>query len=204
MIAHVRGFLALMVFALISVTGLEDAKAADTYVFDKNHTQIRFVYDHLGLTKMSGRFLDFDGTVVFDKAALTKSSVSVTIKAASVATHVSALDKNLKGKDYFNIEKNPDIIFKSTSIRQTGSKTGQVLGDLTINGVTKPVTLDVVFKFSGDHPLAGFLDKYRGVKAAAFTARTRVLRSDFGMAKYTPLVSDEIDIEIETELKLKK
>ncbi|MGI9384280.1 MAG: YceI family protein, partial [Methyloligellaceae bacterium] len=98
----------------------------------------------------------------------------------------------------------PEIRFKSTSARRTGAKSGEVTGDLTIKGVTRPVTLKVRFNFSGSHPLSPFLDKYKGVYATAFSARTHVLRSDFNMGKFAPLTSDEIEISIEAELHRSK
>ena len=74
-------------------------------------------------------------------------------------------------------------------------------GDLTVNGVTKPVTLDVTFNFMGEHPLSAYSENYNGAQYVAFSARTRVLRSDFNVGLYAPLTSDTIDIMIETELR---
>ena len=119
------------------------AQAAGTYNFDKGHTKILFFWNHLGMSNQSARFDDFDGTVVFDPEKLENSKVDVTIKTASVDTDVPAFDDHLKSADFFNAEKHPEITFVSTAVRKTGQETGQVVGDLTINGVTKPVTLDV-------------------------------------------------------------
>ena len=171
------------------------------YSFDKNHTEIMFIYNHVGLSDQSGRFDDFDGTLVFDQKDVTKSRLDVTIKTASIDTDVEALDTHLKSADFFNAEIHPEIRFVSRAVRQTGNKAGQVEGDLTINGQTKPVILDVTFNFQGEHPLAPFIPAYAGAPYAAFSARTTVLRSDFGLGKFAPLTSDTVDIVIETEMR---
>ncbi len=177
------------------------AQAANSYTFDKGHTKILFFWNHLGMSNQSARFDDFDGTVVFDPEKPENSKVDVTIKTASVDSDVPAFDDHLKSADFFNAEKHPEITFVSTAARKTGAKTGQVDGDLTINGVTKPVTLDVTFNFMGEHPLSAFSENYRGAQYVAFSARTRVLRSDFNVGLYAPLTSDTVDIMIETELR---
>ena len=177
------------------------AQAANTYTFDKGHTKILFFWNHLGLSNQSARFDDFDGQLVFDPEKVETSKIDVTIKTASVDTDVPVFDDHLKSADFFNAEKHPEITFVSTGVRKTGIETGQVDGDLTINGVTKPVTLDVTFNFMGEHPLSAFNENYKGAQYAAFSARTRVLRSDFNVGLYAPLTSDTVDIMIETELR---
>ncbi len=177
------------------------AQAANSYTFDKGHTKILFFWNHLGLSNQSARFDDFDGTLVFDPEKPETSKIDVTIKTASVDSDVPAFDDHLKSADFFNAEKHPEITFVSTTVRKTGTETGQVDGDLTINGVTKPVTLDVTFNFMGEHPLSAFNENYKGAQYVAFSARTRVLRSDFNVGLYAPLTSDTVDIMIETELR---
>ncbi len=177
------------------------AQAADSYGFDKEHTKILFAYNHVGLSMQYGRFGDFDGQVVFDQENPANSKVDVTIKAASIDTWVPALDDHLRSADFFDVEKFPEITFRSTEIRRTGKNTGQVVGDLTIKENTKPVVLDVTFNFAGEHPLSPYLDKYKGAQYASFSAQTKILRSDFGVEQFAPLTSDEIEIIIETELR---
>ncbi len=177
------------------------AQAADSYAFDKGHTKILFFWNHLGMSNQSARFDDFDGTLVFDAEKPETSRIEVTIKTASVDTDVPAFDDHLRSSDFFNAEEHPEITFVSTAARKTGAKTGQVDGDLTIKGVTKPVTLDVTFNFMGEHPLSAFSENYKGAQYVAFSARTRVLRSDFNVGLYAPLTSDTVDIMIETELR---
>lgn len=180
------------------------AQAADTYKFDKGHTEVRFLWNHVGLSTQSGEFRNVDGSVVFDKEKLGNSTVEVTIKADSLDTGVDKLDAHLKGTDFFNVEKHPTITFKSKSIRQTGVDQGQITGDLTMNGVTKSITLDAALLFQGDHPLAPFIKAYAGAPYVAFSGRTSVLRSDFNLGKFAPLTSDKIDIVIETEMRQAK
>ncbi len=177
------------------------ASAADTFKFDKGHTEVRFLWNHVGLSTQSGEFRDVDGSVIFDREKLSNSKVNVSIKSASIDTGVDRLDTHLKSADFFNVEKHPEITFKSTSVRQTGVGRGQVMGNLTMNGVTKPVTLDVSLLFEGDHPLGPFIKAYAGAPYVAFSGRTKILRSDFNLGKFAPLTSDAIEIVIETEMR---
>lgn len=176
---------------------------ADIYVFDKGHTNITFSWGHLGLSRQSGRMLDYSGIVDFDPAAPEQGRVDVTMKVASLWTGVEALDKHLKSADFFDVERFPTITFRSTSAKTTGEKTGEVAGELTIMGITKPVTLQVTWNFTGEHPLGRFNANYKDKIASGFTATTRILRSEWGVTRGTPLTSDEIEITINTEL-LKK
>lgn len=188
--------------AILFTAGL--AQAADTYKFDKGHTEVRFEWNHVGLSTQSGEFHDVDGTVVFDKEKLGSSKVDVTIQAASLDTGVEKLDAHLKNEDFFNVTKHPVITFRSTFVKQTAVNRGLVTGELTMNGVTKPVTLDIALLFEGDHPLAPFIKAYAGAPYVAFSGRTSVLRSDFNLGKFAPLTSDKIDILIETEMRQAK
>jgi len=195
------GTAAAAAFLALTVSTAAPVQAADTYLFDKGHTEIIFKWNHVGLSTQSGEFRDYDGSVVFDRENLANSKVDVVIRTASLDTGVPALDEHLRSGDFFNVEANPEITFKSTSVKQTGVDQGAVTGDLTINGVTKPVTLDVKLLFEGDHPLAPFLEAYAGAPYVAFSARTEILRSEFGVNFGAPLTSDHIQIVIETELR---
>ncbi|MGF1607807.1 MAG: YceI family protein [Kiloniellales bacterium] len=187
-------------FAL-SLSASGAALAAETYGFDVGHTEIRFVWNHAGISTQSGEFRAFDGSVTWDRENLANSKVEVTIPASSIDTGVSALDDHLKAGDFFDVENHPEITFTSTEVRQSGVDRGIVTGDLTIRGVTKPVTLDVALVFDDEHPFAAFMPNYEGAHYAGFSARGRVLRSDFGLDRGVPLVSDWIDIVIETEMR---
>lgn len=184
--------------------GLSAASAiaeTETYQFDKGHTEIRFSWDHVGLSTQSGEFREYEGTVVWDRENLENSKVDVTIKTASIDTGVPPLDEDLSSENFFDVAKFPEITFKSTSVRQVGVDLGSVTGDLTILGQTRPVTLQVALNFQGDHPLAPFIESYAGAPYAAFSASAEILRSDFGLGRYVPLTSDSIEIVIETEMR---
>lgn len=181
--------------------GVQGAAAQATFVLDRNHTQVRFSWDHLGMSRQSGVFRDVIGRLYFDPQKPETSQVDVTIKAKSLWTGVPALDRVLvETSDYLNVLQHPEITFKSTSVALTSAKTANVTGDLSINGVTRPVTLAVVWNFLGDHPLAEINPAYQGVTAAGFSAKTQILRSEWGITRGIPLISDEIRISIEVEL----
>lgn len=190
---------ALLGLLLISCLGFE--ARADQFALDKQHTEVRFSWDHLGLSRQSGKFTDLSGTVSFDPEKPEATWVAVTIPLASMSTGVAPLDAALiKTKDYFDATAHPAITFKSTGVNVTGDKTAELMGDLTINGVTKPVTLAVVWNFLGPHPLGAVNPTFAGKIAAGFSARTQILRSDWGISRLIPLVSDEIRISIEAEM----
>jgi polyisoprenoid-binding protein YceI len=174
---------------------------ADTYRIDRDHTEVRFSWDHLGMSRQSGRFLDVAGRIEFDPDKPETSSIDVRIGLKSLMSGVPALDDHLlKTKDFFDAERHPAILFKSTSVALTTAKTANVAGELTINGITKPAVLSVVWNFTGEHPLSGVNPVYKGVYASGFSAKAQILRSDWGITRTIPLVSDEIRITIEAEL----
>ena len=173
---------------------------ADVYAFDKSHTNITFSWIHLGLSRQSGRILDSEGSVDFDPAAPESGSVAVTLKVASLWTGVDLLDKQLKSPDYFDAAQFPTVTFNSTAVKKTGDRTGEVTGDLTIMGQARPVPLTVTWNFTGEHPLAALNPIYQDKFVAGFTATAKILRSDWGIKRGTPLTSDEIEITINSEL----
>lgn len=194
------GTVGLAIF-LAGVAAAAGPAAAFDYVLDREHTEVRFSWDHLGLSRQSGEFSDVTGRVMFDRANPEQSRVSVRIGVASLSTGVAALDRHLtETTDFFDASAHPDITFRSTSVTLTTSRAANIAGELTINGISKPVTLSAVWNFDGEHPLAKVNPTYAGVEALGFSARTTILRSEWGMTRTIPLVSDEIRIVIETEL----
>ena len=193
---------AALATALVTSIAVPANATPDTYTFDKDHTEVRFSWDHLGLSRLSGRFLDVAGEVVFDQEKPEASRVDVRIPMKSLSTGVTTLDDVLlKTPDYLNVAQFPELTFKSTEVVMTTTKTANVMGELTINGITRPATLSVVWNFSGEHPLSKVNPTYAGVYASGFSARTQILRSEYGITRSIPLVSDEIRITIETELQ---
>ena len=129
------------------------ALAADTYKIDTSHVHVGFEVDHLGFSTTYGRFNDVSGTIVFDEENPEASSVEVKIDPASVDTGHAELGEHVRGKDLLNTAEYPEMSFTSTSIERTGEETGKITGDLTLHGVTKPVTLDTTFTRKGTYPM---------------------------------------------------
>jgi len=175
------------------------ASAAD-YVFDKDHTNIQFAVSHNGLSNFIGQFQGFEGKFKIDEKDLTASSFSVEIDADSIDTDVPALDKHLKQDDFLDVAKYPKLRFVSQGIRQVSSDKYAVTGELTMHGVTKPVTLDARLNFQGRHPLADFYDNYK-TDYLGFSATTSINRSDFGISTFAPMLADQVEIRLEAELK---
>lgn len=169
------------------------ALAADKYVFDASHSQIIFSYDHLGFSTSSGMFSGFEGEAILDVDNPAASSVAVEFGAKTIISGWEKRTTHLLSPDFFNADANPLVTFKSTAVETTGEDTAKVVGDLQINGITKPVTLDVKLNQMGDHPMAG-------KPWAGFDATTTITRSEFEMGKYAPFVSDEVKLIISVEM----
>lgn len=202
-IGQTIGFAAALAFAIATTganTGANTAQAAETFTFDKGHTEIIFAYDHVGNSTQHGSFDDFDGEIVIDEADPTKSSANVTIKAASVNTGVTALDDHLRTADFFDVEKYPEITFVSTSVKQIAKTQVEIAGDLTIKDNTKPVVLTATLNYKGEHPLSPYLEYYKDKHVAGLSATAQFLRSDFGVGFAAPLTGDLVALTIETEL----
>jgi polyisoprenoid-binding protein YceI len=172
---------------LLSLAGL--TAHADTFKIDPVHSSIAFSIKHLGVTDFYGRFNDVSGQVVFDKADPSKSSVEVTIPVESVDTHNEKRDQQLKSPDFFNAKQFPTIVFKSKSVEGSGD-TYKATGDLTLHGVTKPLTLEIKKGPEGKE-----LGEIRGGGEARFTIK----RSDFGMNFMQEVVGDEVTVLLSLE-----
>lgn len=194
--ATIRNAIAGATIAIALAFSSAAPASAETYVFDKNHTEIRFSWSHFGLSRMSARFLAYDGALEIDRAAPEKSTLTVKVETTSLWTHVEKFNDHLKSADFFNVTALPEATFKSTKVEKTGDKTAKVTGDLTIKGKTKPVTFDVTLNFDGAHPMSK-------KPSVGLSAKTVVKRTDFDLGKYAPAVSDDVVIEIETEMNVK-
>ena len=146
--------------------------AATTFVIDKSHSEALFTVRHL-ITKVRGHFRDFAGPLQMDEAQPERSSVSVTIQAASIDTNEPNRDTHLKSPDFFDVEKTPTITFTSRSITASGNQQFAVTGTLTMHGVSKEVTLPVSFQ--------GFAKDPWGNRRAGFEAEVVLNRKDFGL-----------------------
>lgn len=172
------------------------AAAPATYVFDKNHTEVRFCWNHLGVSHQCAHFTKFDGELVYDDAKPQDSTLNVTFKIDSIETLVPVFNEHMRSAKLFDAEKFPEATFKSTKFEKTGDKTGKVTGDLTIKGVTHPVTLDVTLNFAGPHPMSK--KQSLGIGATA-----TIKRSEFNLTYAVPAVSDDVSLEIQTEMNQK-
>jgi polyisoprenoid-binding protein YceI len=146
--------------------------ATRTYQIDKVHSEVGFEVRHL-LTKVRGHFSDFAGTIAFDEQDPTSAEVDVTIQAASIDTHTADRDAHLRGTDFFDVEKYPTLSFKSVAVTPRGESSFDVVGDLTIHGVTKQITLPVSYLGRAKDPW--------GHERAGFEAELTINRKDFGL-----------------------
>jgi polyisoprenoid-binding protein YceI len=165
--------------------------APETYVLEPNHTFPRFSYNHLGYSVQLSRFDKTTGKVVFDKAAKT-GSVDITIDTKSVSTGSPLFNEHIQGEDFLHTEKYPTATFKSTKVTFNGDKPASIEGNLTLKGVTKPVTLAVTSFQNMPHPMVK-------KDAIGANAKATVKRTDFNMGKNAPYVGDEVTIEIALE-----
>jgi len=179
--------------ALLLAAGLTQAAAAApaTYEIDPTHTFPRFSYSHFGLSTQLSRFNQTSGTVVWDPAART-ASVDIVIDMTSVDTGYATFDEHIQAEDFLDTARHPTATFKSTKVNFEGDRPATIEGELTIKGITRPVTLEVTHFQAMVHPM---LDK----DAVGAMARTVIKRSDFGAGKYAPNVGDEVTIEIALE-----
>jgi len=173
------------------------AVPAGTYKSDPTHSYVDFSYNHLGLSNPSLSFDEFEITLELDPADPTASTVSMTIDPASVVAGSEIWKDHLTSADWMNVAEFPEITFASTSVDGAGDGAYTVTGDLSMHGETKPVTMTVTINAAMNHPMSG--DPVVGLDASGET-----LRSDFGLGKFAPNVSDEVQIEVSTELVLQK
>ena len=171
--------------------------AAEQYDIDAAHSGVVFGWNHFGFSNPSARFDRIEGSVLLDKTDLTKSSISVTLPLESLDTGVAKLDDELKGPNFLDAAMYPTITFKSTKVEKTGENRLNITGDLTVHGVTRPVTLDAKVNRIGIFEIPGVIK----AQAAGFDATTVIKRSDFGVTKYVPYVSDEIPVRITLDVK---
>ncbi|HEX8264763.1 MAG TPA: YceI family protein [Pyrinomonadaceae bacterium] len=180
---------------------VQDAKLtpqemAGVYNFDKAHSNIGFRVKHMGLAEVPGYFSDFSGSINYDAADATKSSVEFTTKATSINTGNEGRDKHLRSADFFEVEKYSDITFKSTKIEKRGNNI-LATGDFTMKGVTKQIQLPVTFN--------GMLKDQRGNIKMGFSIETTVNRRDYGINYGSTLpngslmLSDDVKINLQIE-----
>ncbi len=168
------------------------AMAAD-YAIDKQgqHAFVNFKISHLGYSWLYGTFKDFDGTFSFDAAAPEASKVNVTLNTTSVDTNHAERDKHIRSADFLNVSKHPTATFASTSVKSTGEGTADITGDLTLNGVTKPVVIAAKFIGEGSDPWGGY--------RAGFEGTTTLKLKDFDISKDLGPASESLELIISIE-----
>jgi polyisoprenoid-binding protein YceI len=179
--------------SVLLLTGVSAFAQSTSWTIDTNHSQVNFQIRHMGVSNVRGSISGVTGTVVWDDKDPSKSSVEATIDAKTVSTNNDKRDAHLKSPDFFNVEKFPTLIFKSTSVSGASGKL-QVTGDLTLGGVTKSVTLDV------DGPTAP-IKGMGGKMVTGFSATGMLKRSDFnfGNAKFNAMLGDDVKFTIDVE-----
>ncbi|HET9315044.1 MAG TPA: YceI family protein [Vicinamibacteria bacterium] len=181
----------------LSLALLAGAVQAEVYNADPAHSEVMFSVRHMTVTKVTGRFNEFSATITGDAAKPEASTVEFTIKAASIDTKEAGRDKHLKSADFFDVEKFPEITFKSSKITAKGQNKYDVAGTLTMHGVSKEITLPVV--------MAGPVKDPRGNEKFGFEVTTTLNRKDYGVSWNRALdaggvvVSDEVQVSINLE-----
>lgn len=194
---HPRLAAILLLAGAVSVPGIAQQVAsaspaavkAGTYKVEPYHTQVLFSLSHFGFTDFEGFFSGASGTLQLDPAHPAATKLTVTVPTSAVTTTVGKLDDELKGEQWFDAARFPTATFTSTKVTPTGPGRASVTGDLTLHGVTHPVTLQARLMGSGVNPL----DKSETV---GFEATGTIKRTDYGVKQYAPLVGDTVTLTI--------
>ena len=181
----------LALVAVLAVLAGSAHAAPVTYTIDNSHTYPHFTYNHLGYSNQTHKFDKTSGTVVLDRAGKAGSAI-VTIDAASVNTGHALFNEHLRGADFFDTATYPTITFKSDKMAFRDDQPIYMVGDLTIKGVTRQVTLKITHFMCQPHPMLK-------VEACGANATTQIKRSEFNMGKNVPFVSDEVTLTIAIE-----
>jgi polyisoprenoid-binding protein YceI len=178
-----------LAFALFSPAQAAEEK----YLIDTegSHAFVQFRIKHLGYSWLYGRFNDFGGSFTYNEQDPSRSRVEVIIKTASIDSNHAERDKHLRGKDFLEVESHPEANFKSTSYQETGPDKATLEGELTLHGVTKPVTIDVQKIGSGPDPWGGYRRGFEG--------KTTITLADFGIKKDLGPASTEVELTLSVE-----
>lgn len=180
----------MRVFAivLLALSFLSTPVMADDYVIDKKgmHASIQFRIMHLGYSWLWGRFNDFDGEFSYDKNNIGASKINVTINTSSIDTNHAERDKHLRAEEFLDVEQFPQSSFKSTSFTMKENGAGELKGDFTLRGVTKPITIYITYLGEGDDPWGGY--------RAGFEGTTELILADYGILKDLGPASKKLDL----------
>jgi polyisoprenoid-binding protein YceI len=185
-----------MIRRLILATSLAVASLplqATPYTLEPDYTQGVFRWNHLGFSSPAAQFAQGQGSLEFDRADPTRASVEVTIPLSTLSTGVPALDDDFRSTDFFDTARFPTATFKSTKVEKgIAMDRLEVAGQLTLHGVTRPVTLEVTVVKIGTNPRSG-------LPTVGFDATATLKRSDFGLGRYVPQVGDEIQLHLTSQ-----
>jgi polyisoprenoid-binding protein YceI len=180
----------------VAVLAFSAVSQAAVYNIDPSHSTVGFSIRHM-VSTVRGMFQKYSGTVDFDEKNWTSLKINATIEAASINTNEPKRDEHLRSADFFDVQKYPNLTFKSTTVKDLGAGKLDVTGDLTMHGVTKPVTLAVTYNGAGKDPWGG--------NRAGFSATGKLSRKDFGIVWNKALdnggvlVGDDVNIQIDIE-----
>jgi len=164
------------------------------YRLDPDHASVLFKIDHLGFSRLVGRFDRIDATLDFDPERPEAAKLTARIEVASIDLNLAAFEEQLRGPDWLDVARFPEARFESQSIEITGESSGRITGELTLHGITQPVTLDVTFNGGGSNLLTG---RY----TLGFAASGTVSRSAFDLGAYAPAIGDDVILEIHAEFQ---
>jgi polyisoprenoid-binding protein YceI len=184
--------IALILAAIVTLTAF--TTVLPIWQNDDPHSQLGFTVSHLGINDVSGTFNDFDVTVQSSKPDFKDAVIELSAKTSSIDTRVEARNNHLKSADFFDVEKYPAMNFKSTSIKPAGENKYKLTGDLTLHGITKPVTMDLLYKGTVENPMSK-------KQTAGFQVTGTISRSDFNVGpKFpAPMISNEVKIKADGE-----
>ena len=179
------------IYLFILFAAFTSTAAAETYTVDPVHSSIVFRIKHLGVAYFYGRFINVAGTIVFDDADVSNSSVNIHVKSQHVDTFNGKRDNHLRSEDFFHADKYPLIEFKSKSVKRLDQKSLAVTGDLTLRGATRPLAVRVHHTGSGKDPWGNY--------RTGFETEFTIMRSEFGMDYMSSGLGDDVKITVSVE-----
>jgi polyisoprenoid-binding protein YceI len=185
-------YLSTVLLVLGAVTAAGTAAAAETYHLEKTHVDLLFSINHAGFTEKHGSFRDLDATLQFDAGHPENSQITVTVNTDSLDTAFPARDKDVKGERFLDVARYPQMRFVSTKVTRESDQTLRIDGQLTLHGVTQPLTLHAKLNKAAPNPF----DKR---PTLGFSATGSLKRSDYGITTYIPVIGDVVTMTIDAE-----
>jgi polyisoprenoid-binding protein YceI len=192
-----RASVSVLLAAGLALAVVRADDAADVYKLEKTHVDLLFSVSHLGFTQKHGSFRDLDATLQCRPEQIEACHVEVVVRADSIDTGVEARDKDLRSDRFFDTAKYPDIRYVSRKVTRGGSNGLRIEGDLTLHGITKPLTLDATFNKLAPNP-------FDQRPTLGFSAHGALKRSDFGVSGLLPMIGDDVTIVIDAEFNRPK